>query len=245
MYSDALGKCCGTSDRGRTLSIYGCGLSCAVLVLVSIVAVVMVTTGSGPEQCVSLSPIKASCHGHAEVTDQMPTTAAPYLAAADEVNAIVAQASGERVLVGLSGGGALALYAGQATLPGSSSALYGRQMLLAPYVGLQTFEAILGPALSLGLGSISMDYGIACSSERRALGKAGYCNPEIRYIWAMRQVARDTLAALKTPPGTSIQARHALGRPRHDGACWAVLSALPTPPGSTAAAVACSHRHAC
>jgi len=196
---------CGTTDAGRTKTLYGCSCTCVILVVVSIVAILMVVTNSGPVQCISLWPIAPTCGGYAEVKPNLPKDTAAYLEAADTVNAIVALASGERVLVGLSGGGALALAAGQAVFPGGTTALYDRQLLIAPYIGLQTFESILSPALSLGLGSISIHYGAACAGERRHLGKAGYCNIQLAHIHAMRQVAIDALNALATPPGTTVQ----------------------------------------
>lgn len=73
---------------------------------------------------------------------------------------IVRKAPGTHVLAGLSGGGGAAAYAGQATLA-SGSALYARQLLLAPYIDV----AIIGPALTpienLGLGEIKVDFGAA------------------------------------------------------------------------------------
>lgn len=202
---DCLGNACGTTDRGRTLSIYGCAVICLVLLIVSVIAIILVAVGPGVAQCISLSPTATSCFGKAEENDNLPFDAAKYTAGIDRINDIAALATGVRVVVGLSGGGAAAAYAGQAAVPGGTSALYTRQLLIAPYIGLKTFQSILGPAASLGLGRIKIHYGESCAIERRAAGKAGYCNIELRHILAMRDVGERTLAGLATPPGATIQ----------------------------------------
>jgi len=202
---DCLGDTCGTTDSTRTIGLYGCASSCSVLVLVSTIAVIMVVTNAGPDQCISLWPVAPTCGGYSEVKPNMPTSRTPYLQAVASINAIAALAHGEKVVLGLSGGGGMALAAGQATVPNGTRALYTRQLLLAPYIGLQSFEAILNPALSLGLGRINIHYGAACANSRRALGKAGYCNIQLRHIAAMRDVAVHTMSHLVTPPNTTVQ----------------------------------------
>ena len=202
---DCMGKACGTTDRGRTYAISGCALVCGTLGLLSIVAIILVAAAPGPEQCVSLWPPAFHCSGKAEKNDNIPTSMQGYIPAIERINGIAALATGTRIIVGLSGGGAVAAYAGQATAPGSSNALYERQLLLAPYIGLELFEAVLGPAISLGFGQISIHYGSNCHGKRRSQGKAGYCNIELRHIKAMRDLGAWTLANLATPAGTTVQ----------------------------------------
>ena len=202
---DCMGKACGTSDKGRTYALSGCALVCGTLLLVSMVAIILVATAPGPEQCVSLSPLAFNCGGDAEKNDNLPTSKEGYMRGIDRINSIAALATGRRIVVGLSGGGGAALYAGQATAPGSSTALYERQLLLAPYIGLEVFESVLGPANSLGFGQISIHYGDNCANGRRQQGKAGYCNIELRHIQAMRDLGASTMANLATPAGTTIQ----------------------------------------
>ena len=101
------------------------------------------------------------------------------------------------------GGGAAAMENGQAK-KGDGSALYVRQLLWAPYIGLQTFEPILGPADDIGLGGATIHYGTG-REERSATGKAGYCNIQINNIKGSRDLGKHVLENLKTPPGAEVQ----------------------------------------
>ena len=106
------------------------------------------------------------------------------------------------MIAGLSGGGAAAMENGQAK-KGDGSALYVRQLLWAPYIGLQTFEPILGPADDIGLGGVTIHYGTGCE-ERSATRKAGCCNIQINNIKGSRDLGKHVLENLNTPPGAEV-----------------------------------------
>jgi len=111
---------------------------------------------------------------------------------------------GELVLAGLSGGGGAALYSSQKTRA-DGSALYERTLLLAPYIDVAIIGPFLGPAISLGMGELKVDFGEDCRVVRRDAGKAGYCNYRLNRIDAMRQVAQGVLPTLSVPPSSSIE----------------------------------------
>lgn len=72
------------------------------------------------------------------------------------------------MLAGLSGGGAAAAYAGQATVD-SGAALYTRQLLLAPYIDVASIGALLSPAIALGLGALKVADALLSESPRCVL----------------------------------------------------------------------------
>ena len=182
---------------------------CCILFLSALVAVVVTyaqTDAGGVSYCVGLWPPGFSCNGKSEENENLPTDRDGYLTGErrlGRIDEIVALAPGEKVIAGLSGGGAAAMENGQAK-KGDGSALYVRQLLWAPYIGLQTFEPILGPADDIGLGGVTIHYGTGCE-ERSATGKAGYCNIQINNIKGSRDLGKHVLENLNTPPGAEVQ----------------------------------------
>ena len=67
----------------------------------------------------------------------MPTDASGYTTELDAMNAIVKLATGEKVLMGLSGGAGAALYAGATGTNADGTALFSKQLLVAPYAALR------------------------------------------------------------------------------------------------------------
>ena len=142
---------------------------------------------------------------------------------------IVKLAPGEKILMGLSGGGGAALYTGMTATNTDGTALFSKQLLVAPYLDVAIIGPALGPIEAMGLGEVKVDFGASCRG-RRGLGKrgkpasgssstqhsalsthhlslltTGYCNYKFNRIGAMRQVAQDALADLAILPSTSIE----------------------------------------
>ena len=199
--------CCGHTSRSRC--IYGSCIVLTALLIVSVVAIVMATNGTaGAVYCLSLSftdGVGGGCGGFSEYNDNLPSTALGYTTQIDEVtNSIVRVASGEKVLVGLSGGGGAALHTGTTATNADGTALFARQLLVAPYIDAAVIGPILEPVENLGLGEVKVDFGQTCRS-RRANGKRGYCNYKFNRIAAMREVGQQAAANLVMPPGASVE----------------------------------------
>eukprot|EP00656_Telonema_subtile_P042119 TRINITY_DN4756_c0_g5_i1.p1 TRINITY_DN4756_c0_g5~~TRINITY_DN4756_c0_g5_i1.p1 ORF type:complete len:381 (-),score=92.40 TRINITY_DN4756_c0_g5_i1:113-1255(-) len=115
------------------------------------------------------------CSGALDDVSGLPTAAQGYAEFAAQINAIAQLGAPPRSIAGLSVGGALAAYAGQATLNGS--ALYSRQLIMNPMlVGAnKRAEAVLrvlnGNPVSRELW---LGWGEGCRRER-AMGRAGIC----------------------------------------------------------------------
>ena len=197
--------CCG--HKSRTRCIYGTCILLVVLMIVSVVAILIAVTPSDAVFCLSLSfddGVGPGCDGFAEYNDNLPADAAGYTVPIEAMSEIVRLAPGEKVLAGLSGGGGAALHAGMTALNADGTALFSRQLLVAPYLDV----AVIGPMLdtfeSIGLGDIKVDFGASCRG-RRGLGKRGYCNYKFNRIRAMRAVAQNAYANLVMPPGASVE----------------------------------------
>ena len=197
--------CCGA--RGRMRCIYASCLLLAILAIVSLTAVLIVTFGKESVFCLSLSFVDGvgpGCGGMSEYNDNLPTSPDDYRTAINEISRIVALAPGTHVVSGLSGGGAAAIYEGMTTKP-DGSALFARQLFVAPYLDVAIIGPAISPAIAFGLGKLKLDFGADCRIERRGAGKAGYCNYRINQIDAMRQVGQEAYDNLVVLPGTSVE----------------------------------------
>jgi len=192
------------------------GALAIVLLIVSFVGLCLVIFGiPNADFCISISAadgIGPGCHGMSEYNDNLPTTRSAYEAAITSINEIVALAPGTHVITGLSGGANAALYAGR-TIKEDGSALYARQLFVAPYLDVATIGSLLTPLINLGLGNVKVDWGGDCRINRRGAGKAGYCNYALNRIDAMRSLGRWVLDHLVVPPGASMEILKVAGDP--------------------------------
>ncbi len=124
-----------------------------------------------------------------------------YDAFAEQINGIMEYADGERVIGGLSGGGAAALY-----LNDHERELYDRNLVMAPFLAVAGGGFINGgiafvgaiPYLNL-LSSTPFDTADFCLAKRRE-GKASYCKWQIRHVAGMKSVGRDVAKTLAADP---------------------------------------------
>lgn len=126
-----------------------------------------------------------------------------YDAFARQINGIMEYADGERVIGGLSGGGAAALY-----LNDHARDLYDRNLVMAPFLAIAGGGFINGgitfvgaiPYLNL-LSSTPGNSADFCLDKRRE-GKASYCKWQIRHVAGMKSLGRDTAKTLAANPLT-------------------------------------------
>jgi len=125
--------------------------------------------------------------------DLMPDKKEEHHKFAEEMNAIMAWAGGETVIMGLSLGGAVATYAG-------TKYDYTRQLLAVPLMEIAADNAIIqllrrvnsGKSPLSGLRTFRFGFGAPCEGER-AGGRAGICQFNLRKIMAGRDLGHDAL----------------------------------------------------
>jgi alpha-beta hydrolase superfamily lysophospholipase len=124
-----------------------------------------------------------------------------YDAFADQVNGIMTYADGERVIGGLSGGGAAALY-----LNHRARDLYNRSLVMAPFLAIAGGDVVNGGVTTLGTIPIvnllsATPFGTAdfCLDKRRE-GKASYCKWQVRHVAGMKALGRHIAATLARDP---------------------------------------------
>lgn len=124
-----------------------------------------------------------------------------YDAFARQINGVMEYAEGERVIGGLSGGGAAALY-----LNDQARDLYDRNLVMAPFLGIVGGGVINGGVTILGaipyVNLLSATPGNSADFclEKRRQGKAAYCKWQIRHLAGMKLVGSDIAKKLATEP---------------------------------------------
>lgn len=148
-------------------------------------------------QCPSLA--------EAERNNDLPITPDGHLALLAEVNRIVALAPGKHVAMGLSLGGNYAAHAAMATVPGGTAPLYERVLIMAPFFQSLGVGPLLTPLHSMGLGALTVDWGVGCDEERR-LGRRGYCTMLVDNIRAARDMGGRLFDSppLRFPTGSHV-----------------------------------------
>lgn len=124
-----------------------------------------------------------------------------YDAFADRINLIMTHADGERVIAGLSGGGAAALY-----LNDRARDLYDRNLVMAPFLSIAGGRTVNGATVMLGvvpafnqLSATPFGSADSCIAKRRQ-GKASYCKWQIRHVAGMRALGTDVRRRLAENP---------------------------------------------
>lgn len=149
-------------------------------------------------------------HGRAPVDatrdnlGDMPTTGnwlEAYGQLATELNAIMRAADGERVIGGLSAGGAASLFVHL-----QDRGLYDRQLMLSPFFapggGWAAGSGVAITARTAGLRAASVKPGSVKDPclEKRGRGRAGYCNYQLRHVGPLQALAKHNLRAIREAP---------------------------------------------
>lgn len=131
------------------------------------------------------------------------TWRASFDAYAQALNTIMRSATGERILVGLSGGGATALHTALA-----APALYDRLLVLSPFFDVAA-PALVNVAIAVagatpGLRALDAT---PFGSERKCLekvaqGKASYCEWQLRHVRGMHALGQSVARRLLASPYT-------------------------------------------
>ena len=87
----------------------------------------------------------------------------------------------------------------EAEAAADGTALYARQLIMAPFLGVNALEPLLGLP---GLGGLTIDWGVGCDEERR-LGRAGYCTMSVKNIRAARELGLTAHAMLEEQKGAA------------------------------------------
>ena len=124
-----------------------------------------------------------------------------YEAYANQINGIMEYADGERVIGGLSGGGAAALY-----LNDRARDLYDRNLVMAPFLAIAGGGVINGGVAFLGalpivnlLSATPFNTADFCLDKRRE-GKASYCEWQIRHVAGMKALGSDIAKTVAEEP---------------------------------------------
>ena len=124
-----------------------------------------------------------------------------YEAYADRINGIMEYADGERVIGGLSGGGAAALY-----LNDRARDLYDRNLVMAPFLAIAGGGGVNGGIAFIGaipvvnlLSATPFNTADFCLDKRRE-GKASYCKWQIRHVAGMKALGSDIATTLGSNP---------------------------------------------
>lgn len=107
-----------------------------------------------------------------------------YTAFADQMAALLLQASGERVVGGLSLGASLALYTAW-KYPTAAQ----RAFVLSPLWDVAGINRVALPVLGPALPYQRVSWGASCEHER-ALGRAGYCDFALTHVSAVQKLGR-------------------------------------------------------
>ena len=135
---------------------------------------------------------------------QLPTSRnweQAYGRLADEINSIMSLATGERVVGGLSVGGTTALFVNL-----RAPDLYARHLIFAPFFepgASQSVNAVIGSGTRTPGANRARVKPFAVKDpclDRRAQGRAGMCNYELRHVGAINALGSFTLKALKENP---------------------------------------------
>ncbi len=124
-----------------------------------------------------------------------------YDAFSDQINGIMEYAEGERVIGGLSGGGAAALY-----LNDRGRDIYDRNLVIAPFIAIAGGGIVNGGVTLLGtlpainrLSATPFNTADFCLDKRRE-GKASYCKWQLRAVAGMRALGQDVARSVSDEP---------------------------------------------
>jgi alpha-beta hydrolase superfamily lysophospholipase len=124
-----------------------------------------------------------------------------YNAFADRINGVMEYADGDRVIVGLSGGGAASLYINM-----RARETYDRSLVIAPFLAIAGGDLINAAVAAIGAIPIvnmldATPFGAEKPCiEKRKQGKAGYCEFQVRHIAGMKSLAHWTRREIRTAP---------------------------------------------
>jgi hypothetical protein len=134
----------------------------------------------------------------------MPTTGNwldAYGRLATELNAIMRAADGERVIGGLSAGGAASLFVHL-----QDRDLYDRQLMLSPFFapggGWAAGSGVAITTRTAGLRAVSVKPGSIKDPclEKRDRGRAGYCNYQLKHVGPLQALGSHNLQAIRAAP---------------------------------------------
>jgi len=157
-------------------------------------------TGS-PGYC----PDKDACDGPIDDVTGLPDSPEGYISYVKRITHIAAKAPGERVVAGLSVGGALTSYASHVTHEGKP--IFSRQLVMNPMlrVSYGSVKLLTDDALEIAnnvpyMREWFIGWGKGCR-DQRALGRGGICTFAVKHVAAARDAAHDTLK-FRMHPGT-------------------------------------------
>lgn len=124
-----------------------------------------------------------------------------YDAFAAQINGIMEYADGDRVIGGLSGGGAATLY-----LNDEGRDIYDRALVMAPFIGIAGGGFVNGTVAFVGsvpylnlVSATPFNTADFCLNKRRQ-GKASYCKWQVRAAQGMRAVGQEAARRVKANP---------------------------------------------
>ena len=115
------------------------------------------------------------------------------------------EAPGEKIVTGLSLGGAIAMLTGSTYVTSSNTPLYMRQLISVPLMDFSDpiLSSILWAASQFTWSSNTMQgWGDGCEVERRA-GRAGICHFRMGQVYQAKELGAETLSLLKATDKTS------------------------------------------
>lgn len=162
-------------------------------------------------------PLQMLCAGNLDDNTNLPKDAKQYTDFVELINSIAAKADSPRAVAGLSVGGAMAAYAGQAKTS-DGKALYARQLIMNPMLiatGINpTFMGVAHKVLDAIMPHQWVGWGSGCRSERSLMGRAGFCTFQVDNMLAAGHFGKDdTLDALHMPQDTNIAVIYDEGDP--------------------------------
>ncbi len=149
-------------------------------------------------------------HGHVnpDIDSDNPTPQpgpwnwkAVYEAFAQQINGIMQYADGDRVIAGVSGGGAASLFINL-----QARGLYDRNLVIAPFLAIAGGDFI--NAAVVGVGAIPVVNWLDATPfgtekpcvEKRKQGKAGYCEFQVRHVAGMKSLAHWVRQKIREKP---------------------------------------------
>lgn len=127
-----------------------------------------------------------------------------YDAFSDQINGIMEYADGERVIGGLSGGGAAALYVND-----RGRDVYDRNLVIAPFIDIAGGDFVNGAMAFIGaipvinlVSATPFNTADFCL-EKRQQGKASYCKWQLRGAAGMRSLGQAAAKSVRIEPLTN------------------------------------------
>jgi esterase/lipase len=129
--------------------------------------------------------------------DEIPTAKNAqrvYTSFAQSLNEVMARASGEKIIVGLSVGGTISLLATEL-----NPDLYDRSLAISPFLKAskvansfteKIFKSFLGPGLmtNIGFGKKKIGWGEGCEIRERNNGRHGICNFRVTHVTGVEKL---------------------------------------------------------